>query len=96
MPSFFVFLIAFVDNVCIFNFSSCASAIWIGDGEIWSENKASEETMLPAEADILLVTDSFSEEDSEADDQSYYPPEVYAQTWQGYITHIMHMLYCNA
>ncbi len=52
--------------------------------------------MLPAEADILLVTDSSSGEDSEADDQSYYPPEVYAQTWQGYITHIMHMLYCNA
>ena len=48
--------------------------------------------MLPAEADILLVTDS----SSEADDQSYYPPEVYAQTCQGYITHIMHMLYCNA
>ena len=37
-PSF-VFLVAFVDNVCIFNCSSCASAIWIGDGEIWSENK---------------------------------------------------------
>ena len=35
----FVFLIAFVDNVCIFNCSSCASAIWIGDGKIWSENK---------------------------------------------------------
>ena len=52
--------------------------------------------MLPAEADILLVTDSSSKEDSEADDQSYYPPEVYAQTWQGYITHIMHVLYCNA
>ena len=52
--------------------------------------------MLPIEADILLVTDSSSEEDSEADDQSYYPPEVYAQTWQGCITHIMHMLYCNA
>ena len=56
----------------------------------------SEQTMLPAEADILLVTDSSSEEDSVADDQSYYPPEAYAQTWQGYITHIMHMLYCNA
>ena len=37
--------------------------------------------MLPAEADILLVTDSSLEEDSEVDDQSYYPPEVYAQTW---------------
>ena len=60
------------------------------------KTRYSEQTMLPAEADILLVTDSSSEEDSEADDQSYYPPEVYAQTWQGYITHIMHMLYCNA
>ena len=52
--------------------------------------------MLPAEADILLVIDSSSEEDSEADDQSYYPPEVYAQTWQGYLTHIMHMFYSYA
>ena len=96
MPSFFLFLIAFVDNVCIFNWSSCASAIWIGDGEIWSENKVFRVDNVPGEADILLVTDSSSEEDSEADDQSYSPPEVYAQTWQGYITHIMHMLYCNA
>jgi hypothetical protein len=57
---------------------------------------SSEQTMLPAEVDILLVTESSSEEDSETDDKSYFPPEVYAQTWQGYITHIMHMLYCNA
>ena len=60
------------------------------------KTRSSEQIMLPAEADILLVSDSSSKEDSEADDQSYYPPEVYAQTWQGYITHIMHMLYCNA
>ena len=60
------------------------------------KTRSSEQTMLPAEADILLVTESSSEEDSETDDQSYFPPEVYAQTWQGYITHIMHMLYCNA
>ena len=60
------------------------------------KTRSSEQTMLPAKADILLVIDSSSEEDSEADDQSYYPPEVYAQTWQGYITHIMHMLYCIA
>ena len=59
------------------------------------ETRSSEQTMLPAEADILLVIDSSSEEDSEADDQSYYPPEVYAQTWQGYITHVMHVvLHC--
>ena len=61
-----------------------------------AKTRSSEQTMLPAKADILLVTHSSSEEDSQADDQSYYPPEVYAQTWQGYITHIMHMLYCNA
>ena len=60
------------------------------------KTRSSEQTMLLAEADILLVTDSSSEEDSETDDQSYFPPEVYAQTWQGYITHIMHMLSCIA
>ena len=32
------------------------------------KTRSSEQTMLPAEADILLVTDSSSEEDSEADD----------------------------
>ena len=47
--------------------------------------------MLPAQADILLVTDSSSDEDLEVDDHSYYPPGMYAQTWQGYITHIMHI-----
>ena len=60
------------------------------------KTRSSEQTMLPAEADILLVTDSSSEEDSKADDQSYYPPEVYAQTWQGYDAHIVHMVSCIA
>ena len=60
------------------------------------KTRSSEQTMLPVEADILLVTDSSSEEDSETDDQSYSPPEVYALTWQGYITHIMHMVSCIA
>ena len=32
------------------------------------KTRSSEQTMLPAEADILLVTDSSSEEDLEADD----------------------------
>ena len=45
------------------------------------KTRSSEQTMLPAEADILLVTDSSSEEDSETDDQSYFPPEVHALTW---------------
>ena len=47
------------------------------------KTRYSEQTMIPAEADILLDTESSSEEDSKTDDQSYLPPEVYAQTWQG-------------
>ena len=58
------------------------------------KTRSSEQTMLPTEADILLVIDSSSEEDSEADDKSYYPPEVYALTWQGYVAHIVHMVSC--
>ena len=59
------------------------------------KTRSSKQTMLPAEADILLVTDSSSEEDSETDDQSYFPPEVHAQSWQAYITHVMHVvLHC--
>ena len=38
------------------------------------KTRSSEKTMLPTEADILLVTDSSSEEDSETDDQSYSSP----------------------
>ena len=38
------------------------------------KTRSSEQTMLPVEADILLVRDSSPEEDSEADDQSYIPP----------------------
>ena len=56
----------------------------------------SSKQMRPVEADISLVTGSSSEEDSETNDQSYTPPEVYAQTWQGYIAHIMHMVSCIA
>ena len=40
------------------------------------KTRSSEQTMLPAEADILLVTDSSLEEDSETDDQSYPPRGV--------------------
>ena len=95
MLSFFVLRVPFVDNVCIFNYSSCASAIEAVMEVSGVKTRYSEQTMLPAEADILLVTESSSEEDSETDDQSYFPPEVYAQTWQGYITHVMHVvLHC--
>ena len=58
--------------------------------------RSSEQTMLSDEAHISLVTDSSSEEDSELDDRSYSPPEVYALTWQGYVAHIVRMVYCIA
>ena len=58
------------------------------------ETRSSEQTMLSDEAHVLLVTDSSSEEDSETDDQSYFPPEVHALTWQGYVAHIMRMVSC--
>ena len=38
------------------------------------EPRSAEQTMLADEADVLLVTDSSSEEDAEIDDQSYFPP----------------------
>ena len=57
--------------------------------------RSSEQSVLPIDADFLLVPDSSSKEDSETDDQSY-PPDVYALTWQGYIAHIMHMVSCIA
>ena len=47
------------------------------------ETRSSEQTMLSDEAHVLLVTDSSSEEDSEIDDQSYIPPEVYALSCNG-------------
>ena len=60
------------------------------------KTRSSEQTMLSDEAHISLVTDSSSEEDSETDDQSYYPTEVYALTWHGSTAHIMHMVSCIA
>ena len=60
------------------------------------ETRSSEQTMLSDEAHVLLVTDSSSEEDSETNDQSYFPPEVHALTWQGYVTHIVRMVSCIA
>ena len=65
-------------------------------GKSGVKTRSSEQSVLPVDADFLLVTDSSSEEDSETDDQSYSPPEVHALTWQGYIAHIMHMVSCIA
>ena len=60
------------------------------------ETRSLEQTMLSDEAHVLLVTDSSSEEDSETDDQSYFPPEVHSLTWQGYVAHIVRMVSCIA
>ena len=60
------------------------------------KTRPSEQTVLPVEADLLLGPDSSSEMDSETDDQSYSPTEVYALTWHDDVSHIMHMLPCSA
>ena len=60
------------------------------------KTRPSEQTVLPVEADLLLGPDSSSEMDSETDDQTYSPTEVYALTWQGYTAHIMHTVSCIA
>ena len=65
-------------------------------GKSGVKTRSSEQSVLPVDADFLLVTDSSSEEDSERDDQSHPPPEVHALTWQGYIAHIMHVVFCIA
>ena len=58
--------------------------------------RPSEQKVLPVEADLLLALDSSSEMDSETDDQSYSPTEVYALTWHDSTAHIMHMVSCIA
>ena len=60
------------------------------------KTRPSEQTVLPVEADLLLGPDSSSEMDSEIDDWSYSPTEVYSLTWHGYTAHIMHMVSCIA
>ena len=58
--------------------------------------RSSEQTVLPVKADLLLGPDSSSEMDSETDDQSYSPTEVYTLTWHASTAHIMHMVSCIA
>ena len=64
------------------------------------KTRPSKKTVLPVEADLLLGPDSSSEMDSkmdsETDNQSYSPTEVYALTWHGYTAHIMHTVSCIA
>ena len=68
----------------------------MGDGKSGVKTRPSEHTVLPVEADLLLGPDSSSEMDSETDDQSYLPPEVFALTWHADVGYIMHMLPCMA
>ena len=60
------------------------------------KTRPSEQTVLAIEADLLMGPDSSSEMDSETDDQSYSPTEVYALTWHSYTAHIMRMVSCIA
>ena len=60
------------------------------------KTRPSDQIVLPVEEDLLLGPDSSSEMDSETDDQSYSPGEVYALTWHGYTAHIMHTVSCIA
>ena len=60
------------------------------------KTRSSEQAMVPVKADLLLGPDSSSELDSETDDQSYIPPEVYALSCNVYISHMMHMVSCIA
>ena len=60
------------------------------------KTRPSEQTVITVEANLLLGPNSSSEMDSETDDQSYSPTEVYALTWHGYTAHIMHTLSCIA
>ena len=55
-----------------------------------------EQIVLPVKVDLLLGPNSSSEMDSEIDDQSYSPTDVYSLTWHGYTSHIMHMVSCIA
>ena len=65
-------------------------------GKSGVKTTSSEQSVLPIDADFLLVTDISSEEDSETDDLSYIPPEVYALSCNVYISHMMHMVSCIA
>ena len=95
-PYFFLLLITFVNNVSTFKYSSFASPFDTVMENSGVKTRSSEQTMLSDEAHISLVTDSSSKEDSETDDQSYIPPEVYALSCNVYISHIMHMVSCIA
>ena len=65
-------------------------------GKSGVKTRSSEQSVLPVDADFLLVTDSSSEEDSERDDQSYSPPEVHNLAGLYCSYHAYGVLHCHA
>ena len=96
MPSFFLLRVKFVNNFSTFNYSSVHQPFDTVLEKSGVKTRSSQQTMLSYEAHILLVTDSSSEEDSEIDDQSYSPIEIFALTWHADAGNIMHMVPCIA
>ena len=65
-------------------------------GKSGVKTRSSEQSVLPVDADFLLVTDSSSEEDSERDDQSY-PPGACSNLAGLYCSyHAYGVLHCHA
>ena len=76
MPSFFLFFSLLLSTMFVYSTAlPVHQPFELVMKKSGVKTRCSEQTMLPVEADILLVIDSSSEEDSEAYDQSYYPPE---------------------
>ena len=50
----------------------------------------------PAFPDCIPEEDICSKGDSEGEDNSYLPPEVFALTWHADVGYIMHMVSCIA
>ena len=66
-------------------------------GKSGVKTRSSEQSVLPVDADFLLVTGSSSEEDSETDDQSY-PPQGACFNLAGLYCsyHAYGVLHCHA
>ena len=67
-------------------------------GKSGVKTRSSEQSVLPVDADFLLVIDSSSEEDSERDDQSYSPPRGACSNLAGLYCsyHAYGVLHCHA
>ena len=66
-------------------------------GKSGVKTRSSEQSVLPVDADFLLVTDSSSEEDSERDDQSYPPRGACSNLAGVYCSyHAYGVLHCHA